>query len=47
VRSLARIGGWTGDPADFPLTGRAGALRTAILAQARHGGPIVSAATDG
>ncbi|WP_294533915.1 DUF1223 domain-containing protein [uncultured Rhodoblastus sp.] len=46
VRSLARIGGWTGDAVEFALTGQADGLRTAILVQARHGGPIVSAATD-
>jgi hypothetical protein len=46
VRELTRIGGWIGEPADFPLTGPAGGLRTAILVQTRHGGPILAAATD-
>jgi len=46
VRALTRIGGWTGEPANFPLTGPAGVLRTAILVQTRQGGPILAAATD-
>lgn len=46
VRTLTRLGGWTGEPADFPLTDSASGLRTAILVQTRNGGPILAAATD-
>jgi hypothetical protein len=46
VRSLARIGAWTGAAADYALPGGGGALRTAVLLQTRGGGPILAATTD-
>jgi hypothetical protein len=46
VRTLARIGAWTGAPGDYPLPASPGGLRTAILVQTRNGGPILAAATD-
>ncbi|MBB4200499.1 hypothetical protein CCR94_02610 [Rhodoblastus sphagnicola] len=46
VRSLTRIGGWSGMPADFTFAAPAGGLRTAILLQRPKGGPILAAATD-
>jgi hypothetical protein len=46
VRTLTRLGGWSGEPADFSLTGPADGLRTAILVQTRQGGPILAATTD-
>ena len=45
VRSLTRLGGWNGQPVEFPLASAQG-LRTAILVQAPKGGPILAAATD-
>ena len=46
VRSMTRIGGWSGMPADFIVAPPAGGLRTAILVQRPKGGPILAAATD-
>jgi len=46
VRSLTRIGGWNGAPADFAVSAPAPGLRTAILVQKPKGGPILAAATD-
>lgn len=45
VRSLVRIGGWNGAPAVFPLPPAPAGLNTAVLVQARNGGPILAAAT--
>ncbi len=45
VRELTRMGGWTGAPAAFAITTPDDpALRTAVLVQARNGGPILAAA---
>ncbi len=46
VRTLTRIGVWTGQSADYALPGSPGGLRTAILVQTRNAGPILAAATD-
>lgn len=45
VRALTRLGGWNGQPVEFPLTPAQG-LRTAILVQKPRGGAILGAATD-
>jgi hypothetical protein len=45
VRQLVRLGAWTGKPAGFALPPAGDpALKTAILVQARKGGPVLSAA---
>jgi len=45
VRELTRLGGWAGAPAAFAITAPGDpALRTAVLVQARDGGPILAAA---
>lgn len=45
VRELTRLGGWDGAPATFATKRPADpALRTAVLVQARNGGPILAAA---
>lgn len=45
VRELTRLGGWTGAPTAFAITAPDDpALRTAVLIQARNGGPILAAA---
>lgn len=46
VRDLIRLGDWTGARATLKLPPPAPGLGTAILVQARHGGPILAAATD-
>jgi hypothetical protein len=46
VRSLTRIGGWSGAPADFAVAAPEGAWRSAILVQRPKGGAILAAATD-
>jgi hypothetical protein len=46
VRSLTRIGGWSGMAADFTVPAPPPGLRTAILVQGSKGGPILAAATD-
>jgi hypothetical protein len=43
VRSLTRLGGWTGAPARFTVADAAPGLATAVLVQAAHGGPILAA----
>jgi hypothetical protein len=45
VRQLVRLGAWTGKAASFDLPAASDlALRTAILVQAKKGGPILAAA---
>ncbi|MEJ2817619.1 DUF1223 domain-containing protein [Caulobacter sp. CCG-8] len=45
VRELTRLGGWNGAPVAFATTPPADpALRTAVLVQAKNGGPILAAA---
>ncbi|MFC3695493.1 DUF1223 domain-containing protein [Chenggangzhangella methanolivorans] len=44
VHELRRLGGWTGEAATLPLPPAVDKLQTAILVQARDGGPIVAAA---
>ena len=45
VRELTRLGAWRGAPVGFPTSPPADpALRTAVLVQAREGGPILAAA---
>lgn len=45
VRELTRLGGWNGAPVAFATLPPADpALRTAVLVQARNGGPILAAA---
>ena len=46
VRDLVRLGDWNGSDAKLALPGATGDLRTAVLVQARNGGPILAAATD-
>lgn len=45
VVELTRLGGWTGAPVAFTTAAPVDpALRTAVLVQTRHGGPILAAA---
>jgi hypothetical protein len=44
VRTLTRLGGWTGQPARFALPPAQPGLSTAILVQTRGAGPILAAA---
>lgn len=44
VRQLTRIGHWAGAPLSIALPAGAGGLKTAVLVQVDHGGPILSAA---
>lgn len=44
VRELTRLGGWNGAPVAFNTSPADPALRTAVLVQARNGGPILAAA---
>lgn len=46
VRRLTHVGDWTGTRATFALPPPADGLKSAVLVQARHGGPILAAATD-
>ena len=46
VRSLTRLGHWTGAPASQRFPPADSGLRTAILLQVPGGGPILAAATD-
>ena len=43
VRSLTRLGDWTGPAASFRARPAAAGLRTVVLVQARDGGPILAA----
>ncbi|MEN3975771.1 DUF1223 domain-containing protein [Emcibacter sp. SYSU 3D8] len=45
VRSLVRLGGWTGETTVMPLPPAPPGLRTAVLVQMPDGGPILSAAS--
>ena len=44
VRHLQRLGDWSGQPASFAVPAVADGLKTVVLVQARHGGPILAAA---
>jgi hypothetical protein len=44
VRSLKRLGGWTGQAAAFTAPATAPGLRSVVLVQGRDGGPILAAA---
>jgi hypothetical protein len=45
VRELTRLGGWTGASARYPLPAAGDpALRSVVLVQGAHGGPILAAA---
>ncbi|MER9250639.1 DUF1223 domain-containing protein [Mesorhizobium sp. M0598] len=46
VRSLTRLGSWTGDATALPLPAATGGLSTAVLVQVPGGGPILAAATN-
>lgn len=46
VRELASLGSWSGRQVTLPIPAAGPGLRTAILVQTRHSGPIVAAATD-
>jgi hypothetical protein len=46
VRDLARLGTWDGNAARLEFPAAAAGMRTAVLVQARNGGPILAAATD-
>jgi hypothetical protein len=46
VHALTRVGTWRGEPATYSVDTAEPGLRTAILVQTPHGGPILSAATD-
>jgi hypothetical protein len=43
VRSLMRLGGWTGAAQNYELPPADPALRAAVLLQQAHGGPILAA----
>jgi len=45
VRSVRRLGAWTGTERTYPLPTPTAPLRTAVLVQMPNGGPIVGAAT--
>ena len=46
VHMLQRLGGWSGTAQSFDLPAAAAGLKTAVLVQGPHGGPILSAVTD-
>lgn len=46
VRSLSKIGSWSGDATSLPLPAASGGLSTAVLVQTPGGGPILAAATN-
>ena len=46
VHNLQRLGSWTGAAQSFSLPAPAQGWQTAVLVQATHGGPILSAVTD-
>jgi hypothetical protein len=46
VRTLKHLGQWDGKPATFDFPKAPDELRTAILVQEQHGGPILAAMTD-
>lgn len=46
VRELTRLGDWMGSRTAHPLPSPAAGLKTAVLVQGRHGGPILAAVTD-
>ncbi len=46
VKSLTRLGHWTGKATTLALPAAQSGLRTAILVQAADGGPILAAVTD-
>ena len=46
VRSLQRLGTWSGEATTLPLPKAGGGLSTAVLVQTPGGGPILTAAAD-
>lgn len=46
VHSLSNLGNWTGKAVAFDIPPAKPGLRTAVLIQAPHGGPILAAATN-
>jgi hypothetical protein len=46
VRELVRLGRWTGEAVSFDLAPASDGLKTAILVQSAHTGPILAAAKD-
>ena len=46
VHKLQRLGAWTGAAQSFTVPGATAGLKTAVLVQTPHGGPILSAVTD-
>jgi len=46
VHGLQRLGAWTGAAQSFDISGAGAGLKTAVLVQGPHGGPILSAVTD-
>lgn len=46
VRSIDRLGGWSGAERTLPIGSEPHGLKTAVLVQVAHGGPILAAATD-
>lgn len=46
VRDLSLLGRWSGTPQAWPVPPAADGLRTAVLVQARDGGPILVSASD-
>lgn len=46
VHALERLGSWTGQAASFNIPTAPDGLKTAILVQGSHGGPILGAVTD-
>lgn len=46
VRSLEKLGTWTGKDTTLTVPPATGGLATAVLVQAPHGGPILAAATQ-
>jgi hypothetical protein len=46
VHALENLGNWTGSALDLPVTPAPSGLKTAILVQAKNGGPILAAVTN-
>jgi hypothetical protein len=46
VHALENLGNWTGGALDLPLDPAPNGLKTAILVQAKNGGPILAAVTN-
>ncbi|MBW3560727.1 MAG: DUF1223 domain-containing protein [Proteobacteria bacterium] len=43
VKDLIRLGDWSGAPASYAVAGGAPGLRTAVIVQAKNGGPVLAA----